>query len=433
MLKVDSQRSESMFKCDKDSPCALDSTSTSANPPVPSNDLALTLSYTGSMVEPVKTSTVPLVAEENCIMSRTASSDSTDSSQSRISRRSQEQAALSVRPLAPKDSAESMLRQSSSSSSGPEMVRQVSADGSKIAIQKAKYQRPTHEKIKCKLCTLKPDGYRGPHELRRHMDNKHTTTRKVWVCKDLSPDQKFLSKCKQCRERKKYGAYYNAACHLRRIHWNPREKGKKADKSGKGRGGNGGGDFPSMDHLKLWMEEIYVPVTEGALVTESDHEEDDAINNLAADPSQNGFELDFQSESFAHPDSTTNTNSLEFSSQEPHYPLAYDGGYGQADFSASDSIPNFFYTFEDNTSTKPKFSPTLNSADIPAYSTSTPSSTVPVFTNSDSLKITPMNSNLAFDDVKAVNTSLTSSMNSPAGHLDQLNSFSFDADMPDFT
>ena len=442
MLKIDSQRSESMFKCEKDVPSAFDAASTSGKTPVRPDNLALHLSYTGSMVEPIRTSSVPLdsdnlqlplVIEENGNMSRTASSNSTSSSRSRISRRSQEQAASSIRPIAPKDCAGSMSRETSSSSAGSDMIRQLSADGSKVAIQKARYQRPTHEKIKCNLCNLKPDGYRGPHELRRHMDNKHTATRKVWICKDISPDQTFLSKCKQCREGKKYGAYYNAACHLRRIHWNPREKGKKADKSGKGRGGNGGGDYPSMDHLKLWMEEIYVPVTEEMLAEERDHEEGEVLN-VNADDSQDRFGLPFQSAMFPYPNTPTTSHPTAFPHQEHHHPLGYDGDFEETDFSLSDNFPNFYYPLQEDASTKSSLSPAPDgdSTESRTHCASTPSSATPAFPNSDLLKSAPVNSSLAFDKVESVNMFLTSTMNSPAGQLDQLSSFSFDADVSDF-
>ena len=117
------------------------------------------------------------------------------------------------------------------------------------------YIRPQHPKVFCDKCNIKPEGFRGPHELGRHMEHKHPPFRTVWICVDRSPDKKFLSKCKPCNEGKQYGAYYNAAAHLRRIHFvqkNPKPRGR-------GRGGDGGGANPPMEVLKTWIQEVSVP------------------------------------------------------------------------------------------------------------------------------------------------------------------------------
>ena len=439
MLKVDSQRSECIAKSDEDAPHMLDSQSPSMGGKVPANDLSLSLSHTGGMIEHTGALSVPhtsdppklpLVAEEEGTMSRTVSSEST-ASRSRILRRSQEQAASSIRPIAPKDDAESMSRQSSSSSSsssslGSAIAGQVSADGSKIAIQKAKYQRPTHEKIKCTLCNIKPDGYRGPHELRRHMDNKHGATRKVWVCKDLSPDQMFLSNCKQCKERKTYGAYYNAACHLRRIHWNPREKGKKTDKSGKGRGGNGGGDHPSMNYLKLWMEEIYVPVTRDIPAVEHDPEETDSPNDPTADASQDNLDCatnDFSTTSSAEPH------------QQEHYTPAYDDEVMQADPSISNAFLDVFNSPYDDTLRKQNTALTFDmdsTKDITHPTSTIPSAPTDIIDISETSQGALVNGVSTFGNVESADSSFSSSINLPVGHLDQFNSLLFDSDLFNF-
>ncbi|KAG7118476.1 hypothetical protein HYQ44_005619 [Verticillium longisporum] len=74
---------------------------------------------------------------------------------------------------------------------------------------------------------------------------------KRWVCAEpdgyTSPVPKPvvpLAKCKACVTQKRYGAYYNAAAHLRRAHFNPH------------RGGKASGDWPPMTILKDWMKEI---------------------------------------------------------------------------------------------------------------------------------------------------------------------------------
>ena len=126
-------------------------------------------------------------------------------------------------------------------------------------IPKAVFTRPSHEKVKCALCNRHPQGFRGEHELWRHTERAHRSTRKAWVCVDASPQQTLLAHCKACRRRKSYGAYYNAAAHLRRAHFNPREKGQ----IGKERAGKGGGDWPLNDELiKHWMEEVDEPVNQ---------------------------------------------------------------------------------------------------------------------------------------------------------------------------
>jgi hypothetical protein len=71
-------------------------------------------------------------------------------------------------------------------------------------------------------------------------------------------DKKFLANCKHCRNKKVYGAYYNAAAHLRRAHFHPRKRGRKG-KNDEKRGGIGGGDHPPMEHLKQhWIKEVEV-------------------------------------------------------------------------------------------------------------------------------------------------------------------------------
>jgi hypothetical protein len=105
----------------------------------------------------------------------------------------------------------------------------------------------------CHLCTDHAEGFRGEHELRRHINRVHSIVRKVWVCVDISPDKIFLANCKACRNGKRYGANYNAAAHLRRTHFNPRqrERGKDSEK----RGGKDGGNYPPMEVLRHWIEQ----------------------------------------------------------------------------------------------------------------------------------------------------------------------------------
>lgn len=145
-------------------------------------------------------------------------------------------------------------------------------DGKAAITKTTKYVRPKQPKVFCELCEEHKEGFRGEHELRRHKDAKHQTMVKKFVCVDpqelglpinvqvVNP----LSKCKACKAKKKYGAYYNAAAHLRRTHFKEkpsRSKNRSAGANGGDddkRGGKGGGDWPSMHELKNWMQEIYV-------------------------------------------------------------------------------------------------------------------------------------------------------------------------------
>lgn len=112
------------------------------------------------------------------------------------------------------------------------------------------YQRPPLRRVYCTKCNEYPEGFRGEHELRRHNDAKHAALVKRWVCTEPqgppnSPQPVIpLSKCKACVTQKRYGAYYNAAAHLRRAHFNPH------------RGGKASGDWPPMNILKDWMREV---------------------------------------------------------------------------------------------------------------------------------------------------------------------------------
>jgi hypothetical protein len=161
--------------------------------------------------------------------------------------------------IAPK--ADPCVLQTKSASPNAQMMRIQSEDGSSRhvgLISKAPYVRPQHPKILCPHCSERPDGFRGTHELDRHIARAHTAVRKGFICVAPAFDKNFLSGCKHCRNKKVYGAYYNAAAHLRRAHFHPRKRGRKG-KNDEKRGGIGGGDDPPMDYLKQhWICEIEV-------------------------------------------------------------------------------------------------------------------------------------------------------------------------------
>ncbi len=227
-------------------------------------------------------------------MRRSASSSSSESTaseasasmsiSSRQSRREREiNAQAASRKIAPKAMFGNC--ETESASSNVRMAKIKSEDGSSKTVgvlTKAPYVRPQHPKIMCKFCNEKPDGFRGTHELERHIARAHAVKRKGYICIDSSPDQKFLANCKHCRNKKTYGAYYNAAAHLRRTHFHPRKRGKKG-KNDEKRGGIGGGDDPPMDILKQhWIREVEVTNTPGLQSPDSDSED-------MAEPMENAY------------------------------------------------------------------------------------------------------------------------------------------------
>ncbi|KAF2756316.1 hypothetical protein EJ05DRAFT_487233 [Pseudovirgaria hyperparasitica] len=122
---------------------------------------------------------------------------------------------------------------------------------------------PRHHKLYCPKCNDHPDGFRSEHELRRHANRVHVTSRKVWMTVDASPDHSFLSNCKSCTTGKRYNECYNAASHLRRMHFHPRKRGEG---KGEKRGGAGSlrSEDPPMEVLKRdWLREVDESVAEG--------------------------------------------------------------------------------------------------------------------------------------------------------------------------
>lgn len=266
--------------------------------PMSESDRSHLIDHTGGMVKDGESQSsalsltfplLPSLAEDGCMMKRSSSMDTNASSQSRLSRRSHEQGILSSRPLAPK--VPNTDSQSTEAASSDQRHIITSEDGSSkevVSIPKAPYVRPQSRKVMCPYCNEQPRGFRGEHELRRHNDRKHTDVRKAWICVDISVNKKFLANCKKCVNGKRYNVYYNAAAHLRRAHFNPKQKGGKGKKER--RGGKGGGDQPSMDTLKLWMTEIEEDVRDNVALRSDDEEDDE--DKVCADLESEQSEFD---------------------------------------------------------------------------------------------------------------------------------------------
>lgn len=166
----------------------------------------------------------------------------------------------------------------------------------KQPILKIPYQRPKQQKRYCTQCNAVPEGFHGPHELRRHEERVHSAERTAWICTTpqslLSGDWPAhpLSQCKQCQEQKMYNAYYNAAAHLRRSHFNPRKRGRRPKgEVQERRAGKTGGDSPSIQWLKTngWLRAVVVTAAEwNNLVVAQDSQADDAEQYMEADETQ---------------------------------------------------------------------------------------------------------------------------------------------------
>lgn len=267
--------------------------------PMSESDRSHLVDHTGGMVKDGESQSsspsvafplLPSLAEDGCMMKRSSSMETNASSQSRLSRRSQEQGILSSRLLAPK--VPNTDSQSTEPASSDQRHIITSEDGSSkevVSIPKAPYVRPPSRKVMCPFCDEHPRGFRGEHELRRHNDRKHTDVRKAWICVDISIDKKFLANCKKCVNGKRYNVYYNAAAHLRRAHFNPKQKGGKGKKER--RGGKGGGDQPSMETLKMWMEEIEEDIRDNVSPRSEDEEDDEEKMCADLESDQTDFDI----------------------------------------------------------------------------------------------------------------------------------------------
>lgn len=134
------------------------------------------------------------------------------------------------------------------------------------------YLRKKLPRTHCHLCQEHPEGFRGDHELRRHISARHDNEVKTYICRDpatvglVSNIQAStpLSDCKACARGKKYRAYYSAIMHLRRTHIRCR-----TDSAG-----------PLLDDLRQWLE---IAREARSTDAEVDEDEDDVTHEVTDD------------------------------------------------------------------------------------------------------------------------------------------------------
>jgi hypothetical protein len=107
------------------------------------------------------------------------------------------------------------------------------------------------DRVFCERCTEFSGAFR---ELACHQQRQHNPPEKKWICVELADGiisyqyrpVNPLSKCNACaRQKKEYGAYYNAAAHLRRAHFQPKVSRRNRDLKLEKRG-----DWPPKAELK---------------------------------------------------------------------------------------------------------------------------------------------------------------------------------------
>ncbi|KAK6337980.1 hypothetical protein TWF696_001452 [Orbilia brochopaga] len=154
----------------------------------------------------------------------------------------------------PSDIPRNQSQYASASSTAPLMNNNNDDGNNSSGSRKRKRQK----KQWCPHCNDHKEGFRGPHELARHMNIQHTTKKTVYIVYDDSPEQNMFKDCKHCTRRKIYGQDYNAACHLRRAHFNKR---LKTDTPAQKEFKQLHPDHPPMEELRPWLRKCIVDVS----------------------------------------------------------------------------------------------------------------------------------------------------------------------------
>lgn len=187
------------------------------------------------------------------------------SSNSRATRRAQEQIAQGARRIAPRGTDNTALNSNSVDPQG--MTQMTTPDGTtKHVVAIAKESAPRLRQVAsprqyCNQCPSDQTGFLGKYELRRHMERSHAPVRAFWVCVDISYDKSALANCKACRGQKRYNSLDNAIAHLRRVDFAHNQKGRGVrGENKKPRAGSSGGLFPSIDVLRHWVRKEEVKI-----------------------------------------------------------------------------------------------------------------------------------------------------------------------------
>ena len=79
-----------------------------------------------------------------------------------------------------------------------------------------KAKRKPRPRVRCAQCGIE---LHDEYAWNRHVLRRHSAMRKVWVCQDISLDNRFLKKCESCQTSKCYSSKTNASKHLRKAHF----------------------------------------------------------------------------------------------------------------------------------------------------------------------------------------------------------------------
>ncbi|KAK4068025.1 transcriptional regulator family: Fungal Specific TF [Trichoderma harzianum] len=160
-------------------------------------------------------------------------------------------------PDLPSGPAAAMRTDEGNSSRAP-VITSRQAIASRLSGRLSSDQRRKSSKFLCTICNDHPGGFRGPHELDRHM-RRHESNKMTWkfICRDptsvgIKPDIQAinpLSKCKSCLAQEQYDTVAGAISHLYIEHMiDPSTRKLHADQ----------GKRSLIEQLEVWCCEVQV-------------------------------------------------------------------------------------------------------------------------------------------------------------------------------